>query len=101
MSQPGRGPPLAFEGFGAATPGGQGGRRILVTTLADAGQGSLRAAVDSRGPRVVEFAVAGLITLESALVIREPNLTLDGSTAPGQGVCVRGHEVSVRTHDVI
>jgi hypothetical protein len=34
-------------------------------------------------------------------VIREPYLTLDGSTAPGDGICIRGEEVSVRAHDVI
>ena len=33
------------EGFGSETPGGKGGKRIAVTTLADAGPGSLREAV--------------------------------------------------------
>ena len=34
-------------------------------------------------------------------MIREPFVTIDGSTAPGGGVCIRGDEVSIRTHDVI
>ncbi|HEX9364984.1 MAG TPA: hypothetical protein VF921_00060 [Vicinamibacterales bacterium] len=43
----------AAEGFGAGTPGGRGGRAIAVTTLADAGPGSLRAAVTAAGPRTI------------------------------------------------
>ncbi len=74
---------------------------MAVTTLADSGPGSLRAALAAAGPRIVEFSVAGLITLESAIDIREPFLTLDGSTAPGGGVCIRGQEVTIHTHDVI
>src|SRR4051812_40601685 len=93
--------PERAEGFGAETPGGRGGRRLAVTTLADAGAGSFRAAVETPGARTIEFRVAGLITLDSPLVIREPFVTIDGSTAPGNGVCIRGDEVTVRTHDVI
>src|SRR5262245_45850078 len=89
------------EGFGADTPGGRGGRAVAVTTLADSGPGSFREAVTAPGARTVRFEVAGLVTLASAIVIREPFLTIDGSTAPGDGVCVRGDEVSIRTHDVI
>ena len=91
----------AAQGFGADTPGGGGGRRIAVTTLADAGPGSLRDAIAAPGPRIVEFTVAGLITLDSPIDIREPFVTIDGSTAPGNGVCIRGQEVSIHTHDVI
>ena len=93
--------PSAPEGFGADTPGGTGGRRIAVTTLADSGPGSLRAAIETAGSRIVTFEVAGLITLDTPLVIRDPYLTLDGSTAPGDGICIRGDEVSIRAHDVI
>jgi pectate lyase len=95
------GPPPAAEGFGAGTPGGHGGRRIAVTTLADDGPGSFRAAATADGPRIVEFSIAGLITLASPVVITSPFLTLDGQGAPGDGVCIRGSEVVIRTHDVI
>ena len=101
LPQPAAAPAGGPEGFGAATPGGRGGREIAVTTPADAGPGSFRAAVTAPGPRIVRFAVAGLITLESPVVIAEPYLTLDGQGAPGDGVCIRGSEVVVRTHDVI
>ena len=89
------------EGFGAAARGGDGGRRIAVTTLADAGPGSFRAAAEAGGPRTIAFEVAGLITLDAPLVIREPFVTIDGSSAPGDGVCVRGSEVVIRSHHVI
>src|SRR6185436_1398680 len=94
-------PPGGPEGFGADTPGGRGGREMAVTTLADAGPGSFRAAVTAAGPRIVRFAVAGLVTLETPVVIAEPYLTLDGQNAPGDGACIRGSEVVIRTHDVI
>jgi hypothetical protein len=89
------------EGFGAATPGGRDGRRIAVTSLADAGPGSLRAALATRGPRQVVFEVAGLVTLATPITVDEPYLTLDGSSAPGDGICVRGSGLVIRTHDVI
>jgi hypothetical protein len=47
------------------------------------------------------FTVAGLLTLDTPVAIAEPYLTLDGQTAPGDGVCIRGSEVVIRTHDVI
>jgi pectate lyase len=89
------------EGFGAGSAGGRGGRSIAVTTLADAGPGSLRAAVAASGPRTVAFRIGGLITLDSPLTVTEPFLTLDGAAAPAGGICIRGSEVVVRTHDVV
>ncbi|HEX6625833.1 MAG TPA: hypothetical protein VF064_19105, partial [Pyrinomonadaceae bacterium] len=89
------------EGFGSTTPGGRGGRVILVTNLEDSGPGSLRAACEAEGPRVVVFRVAGLITLASPIVVKNPYLTIAGQTAPGDGVCLRNHTFIVATHDVI
>ncbi len=89
------------EGFGASTPGGRAGRVVLVTSLADSGPGSFREAVAAKGPRTVVFRVGGLVTLRSSVVIREPFLTIAGQTAPGDGVCFRGHTVEIRTHDVV
>ncbi len=54
-----------------------------------------------KGPRIVVFGVAGLITLERPLDIQHPFLTLAGQTAPGDGVCIRGESVHINTHDVI
>jgi pectate lyase len=89
------------EGFGASTPGGRGGAVIVVRNLDDDGPGSFRAAVTSKGARIVRFEVGGLITLKSPVKITEPFLTIEGQTAPGDGICIRGSEVSITTHDVI
>jgi len=89
------------QGFGSRTPGGRGGRVILVSNLHDSGPGSFRSAVTAAGPRIVVFALGGLITLQSGVEITEPFLTVAGQTAPGDGICIRGSQVNVRTHDVV
>jgi pectate lyase len=77
------------EGFGADAIGGRGGRLIEVTNLDDSGPGSLRAAMESSGPRICVFRVSGTITLKSPIRVRTPFLTVAGQTSPG-GVQIRG-----------
>jgi len=89
------------EGFGAYTPGGRGGKIIPVTNLNDAGPGSLRAAIETSGPRVIRFDVGGTIALKSTLHIKEPFLTVDGQNAPGPGILLRNFGVEVQTHDIV
>lgn len=89
------------EGFGAETPGGRAGAVLIVNTLADTGPGSLRAAIETRGPRTIVFAVSGIIDLASPLTVRQPFLTLAGQSAPGDGICLRGYPFIIATHDVI
>ena len=66
------------EGFGATTPGGRGGKVIFVTNLDDSGPGSLRAACDTDGPRIVLFRVAGTIALKQPITVTKPFLTVAG-----------------------
>jgi len=97
-------PLLAFpgaEGGGAHSFGGRGGRVIVVTSLADSGPGTLREACEQGGARIVVFNVAGIIKINSPLIIRAPYITIAGQTAPGDGVCVAGESVWINTHDVI
>lgn len=89
------------EGHGATTPGGRGGKVIRVTSLADSGPGSLREALLTKGPRVVVFAIGGIIDLKKDITVREPYLTLAGQSAPGDGICLRGAALRIATHDVI
>jgi hypothetical protein len=89
------------EGFGANTPGGRGGKVYEVTNLNDRGPGSLREAIEATGPRIVVFRVSGTITLESDLEIKNPNITIAGQTAPGDGICLRKHKLGIATNDVI
>lgn len=95
---------LAFpgaEGAGRFSQGGRGGAVLRVTNLGDSGPGSLRAAVEARGPRTILFDVAGTIRLASDLVIREPRVTIAGQSAPGGGVALADATLIVRADDVI
>ncbi|AEG50707.1 hypothetical protein Sphch_3089 [Sphingobium chlorophenolicum L-1] len=84
------------------TKGGAGGRIIRVTSLAKNGPGSLREAIDAKGPRIVVFEVGGVIDLgRDVLEIREPFLTIAGQTAPSPGVTLIRAGIDLKTHDVI
>jgi hypothetical protein len=89
------------EGYGAYTPGGRGGKVYVVTSLNDAGPGTLREACEAEGPRIVVFNVSGVIDLQSPLIITKPYITIAGQTAPGQGICLKRRELDIFTHDVI
>ncbi|MES2598718.1 MAG: pectate lyase [Verrucomicrobiota bacterium] len=90
------------EGAGMWAKGGRGGRLITVTNVNDSGPGSLRAALETKGPRTVVFSVSGTLELKTPLRIREPSITIAGQTAPGDGICLKNYELQIgQTHDVI
>ena len=89
------------EGFGTDTPAGRGGKVIEVTTLADDGPGSLRAALNDPDPRTIVFRTGGTIELKDQLFIAHPFVTVAGQTAPGGGICIKNAGLAILTHDVL
>lgn len=89
------------EGGGMYSRGGRGGKVFTVTTLDDSGPGSFREACEAGGARTILFNVSGVIRLKDRIRIRAPYVTIDGSHAPGDGVCIAGGTVELETHDII
>jgi hypothetical protein len=89
------------EGHGRFAQGGRGGAVIFVTTLADSGPGSLRAAVEAKGPRTVVFETAGTIRLKSPLKISRGRITIAGQTAPGEGITLADQPLVIAADDVV
>ena len=89
-------------GWAAQTPGGRGGRIIRVTNLNSEGEGSLRAAIEAEGPRIVVFEVGGVIDLgKKTLKLQNPYITIAGQTAPSPGITLIRGGMDIAGHDVI
>lgn len=86
------------QGYGARTPGGRGGQVIAVTNLNAKGPGSLQAACDAKGPRIVVFKVAG--TIDGDVKIKNDFITIAGQTAPGDGITIKGN-LGIDANDVV
>ncbi len=86
---------------GITTAAGRGGAIHRVVNLNASGAGSLKACVDASGPRVCVFEVSGTIRMPGDLVLRNPNITIAGQTAPSPGIMLRGGGLFVRTSDVL
>lgn len=94
---------LAFpgaEGFGRFATGGSSGETVHVTTLDDSGIGSFRDSI-SQPHRTIIFDVGGIIRLKANVAVAS-DITIQGETAPGQGVTLYGRSVSFSgQHNVI
>jgi hypothetical protein len=92
----------AYEGYGAITQGADSCSTTpviyRVTNLNDAGAGSLRDAV-SQGCRRILFDVGGTITLQTDLSIRQPYISMDGSSAPYPGITIRPVRITGSGYD--
>lgn len=89
-------------GYGIDTPGGRGGKVIQVTSLAATGPGSLREALAAKGPRIIVFAVGGVIDLaEQSIEISEPFVTVAGQTAPAPGITLIRAGLRITGHDIV
>ncbi len=90
-------------GFGSNATGGRGGKVIKVTNLNDSGEGSLRAACEESGARIVIFDVGGTINLSSSITINNDDITIAGQSAPSNsgGVTISGASIRIFASNVI
>jgi pectin methylesterase-like acyl-CoA thioesterase len=95
------------EGAGMYTTGGRGTASIPTTVFEvtnlndDNNPGSLRYALTTTATyRTVVFRISGTIHLNSKLSIKA-NTTIAGQTAPGDGICIADHPVSIGGDNVI
>ena len=81
------------EGFGANTPRGRGGKIYVVKTLSWRGPDSLIEALYATAPRIIVFAVSGVIEVGKAPPLSEDNsyVTVAGQASPG-GIMLAGEE---------
>lgn len=86
------------EGYGALTSGGRGGKVIAVTNLNRSGPGSLRAACEAEGPRIVVFRVGG--TIDGDVRITNDHITIAGQSASGDGITIKG-DLGISANDVV
>jgi hypothetical protein len=89
-------------GFGQNATGARfGGTVYHVTNTNDSGAGSFRTGVGT-GNRFIVFDVGGTITLASAVTCAS-SLTIAGQTAPGDGIAIIGHEISLsaKTNEIV
>ena len=68
---------------------------IHVTNLYDNGVGSLRACIQSQGPRECIIDVAGYIDLLTPIKSTSPDLIVKGETAPSPGIHVRQARIEI------
>ncbi|MDD3078179.1 MAG: pectate lyase [Paludibacter sp.] len=93
--------PGAYGG-GMYTTGGRDGKVIYVTSLADdESEGTLRWALNQHYPRTVLFKVSGIIELKRKISIKHGDLTIAGQSAPGDGICIKDHEITINADNVI
>lgn len=79
-------------GYGGKTTGGLNGPLVHVTSLADAGPGSLREAAALEGPAWIIFDVDGVINLRERLWLTS-NKTIDGR---GRSIEIHDHGLALR-----
>ena len=101
------------EGWGRFATGGRavdsrGSKVLYVTRLDDCSddalvEGTLRWALQSGDdtPRTILFNTCGTIYLTSKLKFKHGNISIEGQTAPGGGVCIAGYPLNISKPNII
>jgi len=89
------------EGWGAGSIGGRGGQVIHVTSLNASGPGSLYAACQVSGPKIIVFDTGGVINMNNNQLWLNSTTTIAGQTAPGGITLIRGGVYGDGVNDVI
>lgn len=98
-----------IDGGGASVTGGDNGAIYRISRLDDESDpgtgrpapGTLRYAVSQSEARRIIFMVSGTIHLKSELRIKSGNLTIDGQSAPGDGICIADYPLVINASNVI
>jgi len=101
LPPPGREP---FEGFGAETTGGTGGRIITITEPSEEAVRVAFADADTTGQVIIRFQVDRPIPIVKKLpILNKPNLTIEGGGATLDGSAMQEGSalLDIRTNDVI
>lgn len=95
-------PALGEESFAPASSCGvrSDSRIVPVTSIDPDAPGGLLAALAAPGPKIVTFAVGGVIPLGQDIQITTPFTTIAGETAPEPGITLTGGSVRIRSHDI-
>lgn len=89
-------------GPAAMTAGGRGGEIVRVTSLESDGPGTLRAALEADGPKIIVFEVGGVIDLDgNNLRVSSSNTTIAGQTAPSPGITLIRGGMVITGDDII
>lgn len=90
------------EGWAEDVTGGRGGIVLIVTNTNNSGAGSFRDAAEASGERIIVFEVCGTVDLGGDNIdIDDPNCTIAGQTAPGDGFCITNGELQISASNVI
>lgn len=98
-----------IQGGGKNVTGGDRGTIYRVSSLEDSTDpntglptaGTLRYAVTQTGARRVIFTLSGTIHLNRELRIKNSNITIDGQSAPGDGICIADYPLVIDADNVI
>ncbi|MDQ3813155.1 MAG: hypothetical protein M3347_04290, partial [Armatimonadota bacterium] len=92
------------QGWGKNALGGRQNTQtkiLFVTSLEDSGPGTLREALNQKGPRIILFKTGGVIELKSRISFRNDYVTIAGQTAPGDGIIIRNYPIRIGASHVI